>query len=186
MSRKDRLRRVVTLCSAFARNLAYYRVGRTEKYRRLFNPAKTATWNFWRMANSNSLDMCVLDWCKLFADRKGAHHWGKIVTDPPTFKTGLLVYLGVDETTFQKEINRMLHYRDKFVAHLDSDHIMNIPSFDVAKKAVWFYHAHVVRHEAKAGDLAGLPVQLGPGHGMAEAEARAVFQLAASQKRVAT
>ena len=29
------------------------------------------------------------------------------------------------------------------------------PRFDVAKKTVWFYHPHIVNHEAQAGDLFG-------------------------------
>ncbi len=70
----------------------------------------------------------------------------------------------------------MRHYRDKFVAHLDSEREMNIPGFDVPKKCVWFYHAHVVCHEAKVGDLEGLALELDSRYAICEAEAKAVFE----------
>jgi hypothetical protein len=72
MSRKDRLRRVVLLCGHFARNLAYYRVGQTPEHKHLFDPAKTACANFWRMANSDFLDLSVLEWCKLLPMQMGS------------------------------------------------------------------------------------------------------------------
>jgi hypothetical protein len=179
MSQKDRLRRVVILCCAFARNLAYYRVGQDKEHKHLFDPSKSASANFWRVANSNSIDICVLEWCKLFADEKGKHYWGKVVSDPACFKMDLLRHLGLDEAAFQKEIGVMRHYRDKFLAHLDSDRTMNIPKLDVPKTAVWFYHARIVSVEAKAGDLTDLAVGLDTGYRKSEDEAKAVFQKAA-------
>jgi hypothetical protein len=70
----------------------------------------------------------------------------------------------------------MRQYRDKFLAHLDSDEVMNIPALDIAKRAVWFYHAYVVQHEAQPGDLAGLPVKLDAGYSQCEDEARTVYK----------
>jgi hypothetical protein len=61
MPRKDRLRRVVILCRDFARNLAYYRVGWKDEHRNLFDPAKNDGASFWRVMNSNCIDVCVLD-----------------------------------------------------------------------------------------------------------------------------
>ena len=84
--------------------------------------------------------------------------------------------LGIDEAAFQKEIQVMREYRDKFLAHLDSDETMNIPALDVAKKGVWFYHTYVVHHEAEPGDLAALPVELDAGYAQCEDEARAIFE----------
>lgn len=178
MPRKDRLRRVVILCCHFGRNLAYYRVGQSEHYRHLFDPAKTASANFWRMANSDFLDMCVLEWCKLLADEKGQHHWRKIVTDRTVFKANLLNHLQLNEAALQQYIDTMRTYRDKFVAHLDSDLTMSVPKLDVAKRAVWFYHAHIVRQEATPEDLAGLGVKLDEGYALSEDEARRVFSSA--------
>jgi len=134
MPRKDRLRRVVILCRNFAINLAYYRAGCSNEHKHLLDPAKAG--NFWRVVNGNFLDLCVLEWCKLFAEKKGEYYWEKVVTDPTSFKADLLLHVGLAEGAFQKEIKTMREYRDKFVAHLDSDNTGVYPAFDVAKKAV--------------------------------------------------
>ena len=178
MSRRDQLRRVVILCCHFARNLAYYRVGQSAEYGHLLDPARTACANFWRMANSDFLDLCILEWCKLFADVKGRHHWRAIVTDASGFHAELLTHLRLDDASFKAYIDTIRRYRDKFVAHLDSDPSMYVPKLDVAKQAVWFYHAHVVTHESKTGDLSGLAVELNPGYRISEDEARTVFRMA--------
>ena len=34
---------------------------------------------------------------------------------------------------------------------------MDVPELEEALKALTFYHRHIVEHEAKPGDLAGLP-----------------------------
>ena len=130
MSRRDRLRRVVILCRNFALNLAYCRVGQKAEHRHLLDYQKRG--NFWRTANGNFIDICALEWCKLFADPKGKHHWSKIVSGPADFKSQRLNHLGIDEARFQKEIEVMKQYRDKFLAHLDSDEVMNIPALDDA------------------------------------------------------
>ena len=41
---------------------------------------------------------------------------------------------------------------------------------------IWFYHVHIVSHEANAGDVAGLPLGLEPGYKQTEDEARAIYQ----------
>lgn len=174
MSRRDRLRRVVILCRNFAVNLAYYRVGQRPEHEILGN-AHNAEANFWRTASNNFMDICVLEWCKLFAEQKGKHCWLTVVADPVSFKGELLQHLGLDGAAFEREVEAMRHYRDKFLAHLDSEHRMSIPSLEIAKGAVWFYHAYVVRNEIPPGDLAGLPSVLDPGYAHCEAEAREIY-----------
>lgn len=176
MSRRDRLRRVVILCRNFAVNLAYYRAGRKPEHLRLQDLRHPGA-NFWRTVSGNCIDISVLEWCKLFGDPKGEHYWKKIVSDAATFEKELLNHLGIDNAAFQKEIEVMRKYRDKFLAHLDSDEVMNIPALDIAKKAVWFYHAHLVQHEAQPGDLAGLPIELDVGYAQCEEEARTIYKL---------
>jgi hypothetical protein len=156
MARSDRLRRVVLLCTSFARNLAYYRAGRSQSALPLLDAAHPQA-SFWRVINGNFLDMCVLEWCKLFAEpRKGEHFWRRIVTDSAAFETQLHAQLGMTAAEFDALIEAMRRYRDKFVAHLDSDHVMHIPTFSAAQASVWLYHQQVVLHEATAGELAGL------------------------------
>jgi hypothetical protein len=175
MPRRDRLRRVVMLCCFFARNLAYYRAGREPEFASLLNPASKADANFWRAVNSNGIDISVLEWCKLFADAKGKHFWANVVTDGNEFETELHKHLGVDAAGFKTEIEAMRGYRDKFLAHLDSEYVMNIPRLDIPRKAVWFYLDWIVRREAASGDLTGLPMELDSGYEQAEKEARAVY-----------
>jgi len=119
MSRRDRLRRVVILCREFTRNLAYFRAGRMRKHSPLWDPQKNRRESaFWRTANNNFLDMCVLEWCKLFAGPKEQHHWSKIVSDPAQFEAELVSHLRVSAAAFAQEIDVMRKYRDKFLAHL--------------------------------------------------------------------
>ena len=182
MSRKERLRRVVILCTLFTRNLAYYQVGSAPEYQHLYD--RNCSANFWITASNNSIDVCVQEWYKLFADKNGKHHWRQIVTDPAAFEAALLSHLGLDETEFQKEIDALLRYRDKFLAHLDSDRKMNIPRMDIAKKAVWFYHAHIVKQEAQPGDLefpSQLATELDSGYAQSKAEITTVLKAASSR-----
>jgi hypothetical protein len=79
---RDRVRRVVLLCCAFARNVAYYRAGWADRAQPLLSELHPHA-SFWRQVNGNFLDMAVLDWCKLFGDPKetprkrlAKHHWG--------------------------------------------------------------------------------------------------------------
>jgi hypothetical protein len=174
MTRRDRLRRVVILCRNFAWNLAYYRAGQKPENVVLCDAHSRAA-NFWRIVGGNFIDLCVLEWCKLLAEPKGKHHWSGIVSDAVGFKNALLQDMGIDDAMFEREIAVMRQYRDKFLAHLDSDYTMNIPTLDKAKQAVWFYHAYVVQHEAKPGDLSGLPLALDPDYEECEAEAGTVY-----------
>ena len=176
MSRRDRLRRVVILCRNFAANLAYYRVGRRAEHLPLQDYTHNAKASFWRIVSANFIDTCVLEWCKLFADPNGKHHWSKIVSAPDDYKTLMMMDLGLDDAAFQEEIAAMKHYRDKFLAHLDSEEIMKIPILDTAKKAVWFYHSYIVRREAQSDDLVGLPLELEPGYALCEKEAQEIYR----------
>ncbi len=156
ISRAERLRRVVIVCCNFARNLAFYRAGWTELGQTFFSKVHPQA-AFWRQANANFLDMCVLEWCKLFGDKKAPHYWGRVVSDPSSFETELLERLGVDRAAFQSEVDSMRKYRDKFIAHLDSLRVMDIPVLDAAQAAVWFYFEYVVTREANSSVLAELP-----------------------------
>jgi hypothetical protein len=142
----------------------------------LQSPDRNSTFTFWRAVSGNFVDMCVLEWCKLFADKKGKHYWENIVADPSAFRLDLLQHLGIDEAELEDEIAVMLRYRDKFLAHLDSDLIMNIPALERAKKAVWFYYNHILEDEAL--NSAGLPNDLDAGYAQTQEEARKVYRKA--------
>jgi hypothetical protein len=155
MTPGERRRRVVLLCCSFVRNLAFYRVGQSERGKPFLSEAHPQA-SFWRQANANFLDMCVLEWCKLLGDKKDKHHWSRVVSDTTRFEADLLRHIGIDAAAFEAEIKAMRLYRDKFVAHLDDLLMMDIPVLEAAKLAVWFYHGYIVTCEAKAGELAGI------------------------------
>jgi hypothetical protein len=73
----------------------------------------------------------------------------------------------------------MREYRDKCIAHLDSEPVMNIPKLDLARASVEFYHTYVVANEAQPGDLSGWPdtaARLQRGYKESEEEAGAVYK----------
>jgi hypothetical protein len=150
MNRTERLRRVLIVCCYFVQNLAFYRAGWSAHKVLARHDSQ-----FWVTANGNFLDHCVLEWCKLFGELKGEHYWGNIVGTPAAFEKELLVALRIDASGFDAYVEKLRHYRDKFVAHLDSDKVMNIPDLEMAKEAVLFYQAYIFREEAQASDLLG-------------------------------
>jgi len=168
MTKVQRLRRVGLLCCHFGRNLAYYRAGW-----RGTTLARDS--DFWKTVNGNCLDVAVLEWCKLLGDERAKHYWRKIVSDPPTFQAGLLAHLCLTGDGFKVYRCEMRTYRDRFVAHLDSDFTMHIPNLDLAKASVEYYHSHVVNHELSPRDLTGLPTNLSDYYHQCSSEAAGVY-----------
>ena len=120
MTKNQRVRRVAILCCHCARNVAYYRSG--------WNRSQLVkNEDFWVSANGNFLDLAVLEWCKLFTDHRGKHHWGKVVPESVDFLPELYTKLEIGEEAFEAHCQKMKFYRDKFIAHLDEELIMHIP-----------------------------------------------------------
>ncbi len=141
MTRKERLRRVAILCCHCLRNLAYYRAGWHEDELILKG-------QFWTNVNGNFLDICVLEWCKLFADSRGKHYWKRIISEPQSFYAEMLHQLNIKESDLQALRCEMRRYRDKFVAHLDSDKIMYIPgNLTLARKSVEYLYDYIKANE---------------------------------------
>jgi hypothetical protein len=134
MNRRKRLRKAGHLCLHCLRNLAFFRAWEKDKSTR-------RTHQYWITAGNNFLDIAVLDWCKLFADRNAKHHWRKLVEEHATFQNGMMVKLQLTEEKFEQYIKEMRTYRDKFIAHLDDENTMNIPNLLPAhRSAVYLYH----------------------------------------------
>ena len=172
LTRRDRLRRVTLLCCHFMRNLAYYSVSHPGEPR---SPNR----DFWVTVDGNFLDQSVLEWCKLLGDERAQHHWTKVVSNKGKFEDELLARLRLNATAFQAYRNEMREYRDKFVAHLDELHVMQVPRLETARASVEFYHAYIVDNEAPTGDLAGLPAaaaQLRQYYDQCTAEAARIYQ----------
>jgi hypothetical protein len=141
MTRKERLRRVAILCCHCLRNLAYYKAG--------WHGNKSIREDkFWVNVNSNFLDIFVLEWCKLFGDLNGKHYWRKIIAEPTTFYNGMLHNMNIEKADIDALISNMRKYRDKFVAHLDSDKTMYIPNnLILAQKSVAYLYDYIRSNE---------------------------------------
>jgi hypothetical protein len=150
VTRKQYLRRVATLCLYCLRHMAYYRAG----WHRGSLVFRT---QFWVAVNGNFIDICVLEWCKLFGDSRGKHYWEKAVSDPQGFKTGLLRKLGMTEGELNAYILEMRTYRDKYVAHLDKVKQFKIPTLDFAKKSVVYLYDYLLSREDQGGYFADAP-----------------------------
>jgi hypothetical protein len=146
MNQVDRIRRACILCCSCVRNMAYHRAGEESK----------SSWkkeDFWRNINSNFIDVAIMDWCKLFADPKGKHFWSKVVQNKEVFLENLLNEIGITEAEFSDHINKMKYYRDKFLAHLDEEMVMHIPTMEISiKSAVFLFSILKVDFPKSLGD----------------------------------
>ena len=147
--------------------------------RRLFE-ANQESGNFWNTVNGNFLDMCVLDWCKLFVERNGKHSWRRIVADPDAFRTDLLKHLDLDQDAFDEEIRVFREYRDKWVAHLDTDRRGRYPRLEIAKKAVWFYYERIGNEQV---DQEIAPQTIETGYQQCREEASTVYRQMTQERR---
>ena len=152
-TRTQRLRRVMLLACQFSRNLAYYRAGMSRRQSRIVAA-------YWKTVTSNCLDVCILEWCKLFADPRDPHHWRNVIPDPATFEVSLYERLRVSAARFEVYRLSARRYRDKFLAHLDSDLVMEIPNLDLALSAACIYYSLVRDVECKAPTSRCFPTDL--------------------------
>lgn len=155
MTRRQLLRRVGILCCHFLRNLAFYKAGWKKG-------ALVTNDQFFVNANSNFLDICVLEWCKLFGDKRGQHYWRKVITDQDAFFIGLLQSLRLTEAEFETYVETMRTYRDKFVAHLDTEEVMYLPKLRTARKSVASLYEYLLTHEEVDGCFHDAPQRASP------------------------
>jgi len=128
MTNEERIRRVAILCCHCLRNIAFYRAGWKQKDSRIKR-------QFWVNANGNFLDIAIREWCKIFADPNGEHHWKRVVSNQPPFSSGLFAYVGMTKKEFENYAKPIVRYRNKFVAHLDEDKVANIPRLRTALRS---------------------------------------------------
>lgn len=150
MTRSRNLRRVAILCCHCLRNLAFYNTGWRNGEPKLKN-------QFWLSANGNFLDIAILELCKLFAEPRGKHFWRKVISDHVTFQAGLLAELGLTETAFNDYLNQIRSYRDKFVAHLDSEEAMYLPPLQLAVESTIYLYDYLLENEETGGCFADAP-----------------------------
>jgi hypothetical protein len=143
----QRRRVVVQLCCSFLRNLAFFRAGLQGEVQRILLRPPHPQFEFWSEAHVNFLDICVLEWCKLFAKERGSkHHWHRVIDDRDRFEADLYATLNVTADEFADLTDKAKHYRDKFVAHRDEERIMRPPNLDLPKKSAVFLYERLVPH----------------------------------------
>lgn len=150
MKPEYRIRRAAILCCHCVRNIAFFRA-----WYELDQPFQAN--QFWTNVNNNFLDVAVLEWCKLFADAKGKHHYGKVMKEPNHFRKALFTGLEIKQIDFEKYVETVRAYRDKFVAHLDDRLVMSIPQLDIAKDSTEFLYQSLLAQEAKKDTLLDAP-----------------------------
>jgi hypothetical protein len=144
MTRRQLLRRAGILCCHFLRNLAFYKAGWK-------NGQLITNDQFFVNANGNFLDVCVLEWCELFGDKRGEHFWRKVISDQDAFYVGLLQRLKLTAAEFEAYVKSIRTYRDKFVAHLDTEEVMYPPKLRTARKSVSFLYEYLLANEEVDG-----------------------------------
>lgn len=137
LSHGDRVHRTVSLCLHCLRNIAFYRAGfHGYKYR--------LRRQFWVALNGGFMDTAILEWCKLFSDRRGKHRWNRSVDDEAAFAQALYRCLGCTEAQFEAYIKTFRHPRNKFIAHLDDEDVMTLPRLRMARASAAFLHGYLV------------------------------------------
>lgn len=81
----------------------------------------------------------------------------KVVRDKDQFFTALLKELDCTDVQFKNYINEMRSYRDKFLAHLDDENIMNIPRLEKVEKSIIHLYCYLLTHEEEDNCFSGAP-----------------------------
>ena len=87
----------------------------------------------------------------------------------------MLSTLRLTENQFETYINEMRTYRDKFVAHLDLDKIMQIPRLQIARQSVAYLHDYLLSHEDDGGFFPEAPPKAARFYQLRANEAKEVY-----------
>lgn len=139
-SKRLRIRRTFQLANHCISNIAAYKA----------NWRKEATSesqlvverDFWKRANGNFLDIAVLEWCKVFSERNGEHHWSRSFKPTQDWMREFCKHMSMSQKEFHAELQRVVKYRNKFVAHLEPMP-MKYPSMDFLLKSVSYLYEKI-------------------------------------------
>jgi len=156
LSPGERRRRVLIVCCNFVRSLAIYRSVMHKGETLLAKSYVDVV--FWRQVASDAIDVCVLEWCKVFADPKwGKHHYTRIFSEKGQvdFLQRLFSEQNLTPVEYEAFVKNLRLYRDKFVAHLDDERIMYPPKFDIAFASISLLYSLLVEKECGPEEIAG-------------------------------
>jgi hypothetical protein len=89
----------------------------------------------------------------LFTDGGGRHHWRKVVVDQVAFRAELYSAVRMTRRQFRNSAERVTTYRNKFVAHLDDERVMNIPRMRLVRQSTACLYDHLLHEDAGRGFL---------------------------------
>lgn len=92
------------------------------------------------------------------------------------FRTGLINRAGIDQFQLNTYTREMRRYRDKFVAHLDSDEVAYPPNLQIGLDSVAYYQAHILDYDQNNSIFQGLPKDIAEYHDQCSREAAGIYQ----------
>lgn len=104
--------------------------------------------DFWIRSNGALFDMAVIDWCKLFADRRSKHHWSVLFPKKNEWLTKLTEQIQMSESAYEAELIKIKAYRDKVAAHLDDPTPMNYPLTEIMLQSASFLYDQITQSES--------------------------------------
>lgn len=128
----QRADRAAWLCCHFTRNFAYY----TAAMQHLPQDRQ----GLWLTVTGDLLDICVLEWCKLFGNRNGKYHWKQVTLDPTSFLSALLNTHHLSQKELDAIYGEIKRYRDDFVAHTEESEITQVPAMSTPYLLVSFLY----------------------------------------------
>jgi len=149
--RRERTQRTLTLTQYCISNIAAYRAN----WKTVNNKRELIIKNdFWVRSNGNFLDAATLEWCKLFADRNGKHHWNK--TFKKDWSEKLFNHMNMTSKEFSKKLVKIQQYRNKFIAHLDDPMPMKYPLTEIMLKSSSYLYDNLRTNELTKSSFVGI------------------------------
>lgn len=142
---RERTLRTMQLAISCVSNIAAYRANwqkQSDKDKLIVDR------EFWVRMNGNFLDFAVLEWCKIFADFKGKHHWSLTFPNKNEWKKQLFESMDLKPSDFERELKLVSQYRNKVVAHLDDPTPMNYPYTSFMLASASHLHDSLKTHPA--------------------------------------
>jgi hypothetical protein len=84
--------------------------------------------------------------------------------------------LGFTEVQFDAYVKDMREYRDKFVAHLDSEERTTIPVMEVTKRSTVYLYDYMLAHEDEGNYFADAPTGSGAFYASVLKEGASVYE----------
>jgi hypothetical protein len=160
-------RRAAFLCCRFAKNFAYYTVSRK---------APDLDKNgFWSAVYLNFIDICSLEWRKIFGSNKEPFHWKNVLPHPEQFRDELLDMHGLNEDKLDGLWEEIKTYRDTFVAHLGNQENIQVPNMNLAYWFTEFYYRKLQIEFPEIQSFDSLPIHIDQYYGSCLQEAEFVM-----------